>query len=147
MRLKICDSHLTCKVANKCLNVRERVEVVEWKKKMVPSLPLRSCELSVSVKENPDRKKQKTKNKKNSITVIGHGPVEMRELSWHKPIHVGNYKQPFAAEYSFWCQPLQKERVFLLRHRLIFTLHKQQKGCGCHMNHITTYELAILRGD
>ena len=32
MRLKICDSHLTCKVANKCLNVRERVEVVEWKK-------------------------------------------------------------------------------------------------------------------
>ena len=29
LRLKICDSHLTCKVANKCLNVRERVEVVE----------------------------------------------------------------------------------------------------------------------
>ena len=45
-----------CKVANKCLNVRERVEVVEWNK-MVPSLPLLSCELSVSVKENPDRKK------------------------------------------------------------------------------------------
>ena len=42
----------------KCLNVRERVEVVEWKK-MVPSLPLLSCELSVSVKENPDRKKKK----------------------------------------------------------------------------------------
>ena len=29
MWLKICDSHLTCKVATKCLNVRERVEVVE----------------------------------------------------------------------------------------------------------------------
>ena len=29
VRLKICDSHLTCKVATKCLNVRERVEVVE----------------------------------------------------------------------------------------------------------------------
>ena len=57
MRLKICDSHLTCKVANKCLNVRERVEVVEWNK-MVPSLPLLSCELSVSVKKNPDRKKK-----------------------------------------------------------------------------------------
>ena len=56
MRLKICDSHLTCKVANKCLNVRERVEVVEWNK-MIPSLPLLSCELSVSVEENPDRKK------------------------------------------------------------------------------------------
>ena len=52
--LKICDSHLTCKVANKCLNVRERVEVVE-RNKMVPSLPLLSCELSVYVKENSDR--------------------------------------------------------------------------------------------
>ena len=48
---------ITCKVANKCLNVCERVEVVEWKK-MVPSLPLLSCELSVSMKENPDRKKK-----------------------------------------------------------------------------------------
>ena len=55
---KICDSHLTCKVANKCLNVRQRVEVVEWNE-MVPSLPLLSSELSVSVKENPDRKKKK----------------------------------------------------------------------------------------
>ena len=37
------------------------VEVVEWNK-MVPSLPLLSCELSMSVKENPDRKKKKKKN-------------------------------------------------------------------------------------
>ena len=29
---------------------------------MVPSLPLLSCELSVSVKENPDRKKKEKKN-------------------------------------------------------------------------------------
>ena len=58
LRLNICDSHLTCTVANKCLIVRERVEVVEWNKKMVPSLPLLSCESSVSVKENPDKKKQ-----------------------------------------------------------------------------------------
>ena len=57
------DSHLTCKVANKCLNVRKWVEVVEWNK-MVLSLPLLSCELSVSVKENPDRKKN-LKKKKN----------------------------------------------------------------------------------
>ena len=62
---KICDSHLTCKVANKCLNVHERVEVVEWNK-MVPSLPLLSCELSVSMKENPDRKKNN--NNKDSRT-------------------------------------------------------------------------------
>ena len=45
-------------VANKCLNVRERVEVVDGIKDG-PSLPLLSCELSVSMKENADRKKKK----------------------------------------------------------------------------------------
>ena len=39
VRLKICDSHLTCKVANKCLNIRERVEVVEWNKRWSPPFP------------------------------------------------------------------------------------------------------------
>ena len=39
MRLKICDSHLRCKVANKCLNVREREEVVDWNKRWSPSFP------------------------------------------------------------------------------------------------------------
>ena len=39
MQLKICDSHLTCKVANKCLNVRERVELVEWNKRWSPPFP------------------------------------------------------------------------------------------------------------
>ena len=39
MRLKIRDSHLTCKVANKCLNVRERVEVLEWNKRCPPPFP------------------------------------------------------------------------------------------------------------
>ena len=33
LRLKIRDSHLTCKVANKGLNVREWVELVEWNKR------------------------------------------------------------------------------------------------------------------
>ena len=32
MRLQKRGSHLTCKVANKCLNVRERVEVVDRNK-------------------------------------------------------------------------------------------------------------------
>ena len=44
------------KLQNKCLNVREQVEVVEWNKKW--SLSLLSCESSMSVKENPDRKKK-----------------------------------------------------------------------------------------
>ena len=36
MWLKICDSHLTCKVGNKCLNVREPVELVESKIRWSP---------------------------------------------------------------------------------------------------------------
>ena len=32
-------SHLTCKVANKCVNVRERVEVAEWNKRWFPRFP------------------------------------------------------------------------------------------------------------
>ena len=44
------------KLQNKCLNVCEQVEVVEWNKKW--SLSLLSCESSMSVKENPDRKKK-----------------------------------------------------------------------------------------
>ena len=39
MRLKIRDSHLACKVANKCLNVREWVEVGEWNKRRSPPFP------------------------------------------------------------------------------------------------------------
>ena len=39
VQLKICDSHLTRKVANKCLNVRERVEVVVWNKRRSPPFP------------------------------------------------------------------------------------------------------------
>ena len=40
--------------------------MVEWNKKVVPSLPLLPYESSVSVKENPDRKKKKTLN----LTVV-----------------------------------------------------------------------------
>ena len=46
MQLNIYDSHLTCKVANKC---------------PLPSTAVLCCESSVSVKENPDRKKKKKK--------------------------------------------------------------------------------------
>ena len=41
LRLKIRDSHLKCKVAKKCLNVRERVEVVKWNKRWSP--PFLGC--------------------------------------------------------------------------------------------------------
>ena len=36
---KIHDSHLKSKVANKCLNVPERVEVLEWNKRWSPAFP------------------------------------------------------------------------------------------------------------
>ena len=36
MRVKIRDSHLTCKIANKYLNVREGMEVVESNKNVPP---------------------------------------------------------------------------------------------------------------
>ena len=39
MWLEICDIHLSCKVANKCLNICEWVEVVEWNKRWSPSFP------------------------------------------------------------------------------------------------------------
>ena len=70
MRLKICDSHVTCKVANKCMNVRERVEVVEWNKRWSPPFPCCPCESLVSVKENPDRKKKRKKIIKTIMTVL-----------------------------------------------------------------------------
>ena len=37
---------------------------------MVPSLPLLSCEFSVSVKENPDRKKKKKKCAEQFVSMI-----------------------------------------------------------------------------
>ena len=50
-------SHLTCKIANKCLNNVSGWNL--WRRiKMVPSLLLLSCETPVSVKENSDRKKE-----------------------------------------------------------------------------------------
>ena len=64
LRLKIHGSHLTCKVANKCLNVREQLEVVEWNKRWCPTFPCcpvnREC---VSVKKTPIEKKRQKKNK------------------------------------------------------------------------------------
>ena len=39
MWLKICGSHLTCKIANKCVNVREMLKVVEWNKRWTRPFP------------------------------------------------------------------------------------------------------------
>ena len=57
LRLKICDSHLTCKVANKCLNVCEWVEVVGLNKRRSPPCPCCLVESSLVVKKNLVEKK------------------------------------------------------------------------------------------
>ena len=49
------DSHLTCKVANKCLNVRQRVEVVERNKRWSPPFPC--CPVSVKKTLIEEKKK------------------------------------------------------------------------------------------
>ena len=55
------DSHLTCKVANKCLNVCEWVEIVEWNKRW--SCPFPAVLWIVSVcEENLMEKKKYVSN-------------------------------------------------------------------------------------
>ena len=58
MQLKMRGTQLSWKIADKFLNIHKRLEVVETIK-MVLSLSLLSHDLSVSVEENPDRKKDK----------------------------------------------------------------------------------------
>ena len=62
MRLKIRDSHLTCKVTNKCLNVHERLEVVEWNKRWSPPFPCcpvnRQCLWKKTLIEKKKKKKR-----------------------------------------------------------------------------------------
>ena len=64
MRLKICDSHLTWKVANKYLNVRERVDVVEWNKRC--SSPFLCCPVSRQCPLKKTLIEKKRKKKENS---------------------------------------------------------------------------------
>ena len=59
--VKMRGSHLTCKVASKCLIVCERVEVLSGGEKMVPSFPLFSYESAVSVKKTLIEKKKDVK--------------------------------------------------------------------------------------
>ena len=55
VRLKIRGSYFSLKLANECLNIRERRKVVD-RNKNDPSLHLVPRELLVCVKENPDKK-------------------------------------------------------------------------------------------
>ena len=72
LQLKISDSHLTCKVVNKCLNVRERVEVVEWNKRRSPPFPCCPVSRQCPWKKTLIEKKQKTKIKKIKTSYTNH---------------------------------------------------------------------------
>ena len=81
MRLKICDIYVTCKVANKCLNVGERLEVVEWKKRWF--LPFRCFPVS---RQYPWKKtlieKKKIRNKTNKKYLPKK--LQLLLISWYE---------------------------------------------------------------
>ena len=74
MQLKICVSHLTWKVANKCLNVCERVEVEERNRNDPLPSPAVMCIVSVRG-ENPLKKKREFNRSMYSPTRCINIPV------------------------------------------------------------------------
>ena len=76
--IKICDSHLTCKVANKCLNVRERVEVVERNKRRPPPFPCWPVSRQCSWKKN-------LIEKQNSVRIFKFSPFlyTIKSCQWN----------------------------------------------------------------
>ena len=71
MSIQCCNLNVTCKVAHKCLNVRERVEVVEWNRKRSPPFPYSpvSCQCPWK-KALIEKKKKKKKNVKCGLFMI-----------------------------------------------------------------------------
>ena len=69
--------------ANKCLNVLERVKVVQ-KGKNKPLLSLPSLVSTMSVKENPDTKKRKSSSDLKNLTTY-HAFINLAaDISFHK---------------------------------------------------------------
>ena len=81
MRLKICDSHLTCKVANECLNVRERVEVVEWNKRWSPPFPCCPVSRQCPWKKILIEKKRKKKKLSKRLWLFSNFAISLNFLS------------------------------------------------------------------
>ena len=70
-----------------CLWVGESGRVEQ---KMIPSLPLLSCELSVSVKENPDRKKTKKQKTNISKAYDPYSPFRLTSLIYAEKFEFEN---------------------------------------------------------
>ena len=73
------------------------MELVEWNK-MVPSLPLLFCELSVSVKENPDRKKKNAIKEKiiRDIKTL----FQSLEEEYYEALTIGNKFSNYYIQYE-----------------------------------------------
>ena len=78
MWLKIRDSYLICKVANKFLNVRERLEVVKWNKRWSPPFPCSLVNLQCLWKKTLT---EKVNNKKSHLPQSSWPKVNFRDDS------------------------------------------------------------------
>ena len=117
------------KLQVKCLNVRERVEKVEWNKKMITFLPLLSCESSVSVKENLDRKKKWLIDINFRHSIVSLPPNQDNQSSyliysnWVKSVRIRSCSGPHLSRifrHSDWIRRLRS--VCLQYFRQIYSL-------------------------
>ena len=65
-----CGEHLTCKIANRCLNVRKRVEVVEWNKSWSPPFPCCPVNRQCLWKKTLIEKKIKQKKEQTHVCIF-----------------------------------------------------------------------------
>ena len=80
------DSHLICKVANKCLNVRKRVKVVEWNKRW--STPFPSCPVSRQCPWKKTLTEKKNHEFQFSLVITDEFTFGEETLHWHIPIWI-----------------------------------------------------------
>ena len=108
---------------------------------MVPSLPLLSCESSVSVKENPDRKKKKT------ITFDDRDPPSINSHVKHlineKNIIYKNYLKNSKTNHSFTTfQSFQSQLSLLipnLKNKYYSKVAKKLLDLSTSPKHISPY--------
>ena len=82
LRFIICNDHLTCKVANKCLNVCVRMEVVEWSKRWSPSFPCCPMSFHCPWKKTLIEKKQANKQTSKWISLQIYGEICFLRDDW-----------------------------------------------------------------
>ena len=126
MQLKICDSHLTCKVSNKCLNVLERLGVVEWNKRWSPPFPCCPAICQFPWKKTLIEKKKLQELIKDGIYPTGYNLLIVQGL-WQTlyQILVNNLSEGiYKIKYKYWHN--DKKCV---------TCRIKWKYCGCFLEY------------